>query len=86
LKGTFAMNLNKEARSGSSMVGWLDSVQLSEHDREIAKAYLRKTEAMCDFIWLVGAKIRAVFTRGTANRTRAGTGLSGQAPSVVHRA
>ena len=77
---------NNEPQSRWSMVGWLDSVQMSEHDRAIAKAYLRKTEAMCDFIWLAAARIRAVFARGPANRTPVGTELSGQVPSVDHRA
>ena len=28
---------------------------MRERDREIAKAYMRKTEAMLDLIWFVGA-------------------------------
>lgn len=75
-----------EPQSGWSIVDWLDSVQMSEHDRAIAKAYLRRTETMCDFIWLTAARIRAVFARGPANRTPVGTELSEQVPSVVHQA
>jgi hypothetical protein len=87
LKGHFAMGfLNNEARSGSSMVGWLDSVQMSEHDREIAKAYLRKTEAVIDLIWLAGSRIRAAFARGLVDRASVGARSSGQASTVAHRA
>jgi hypothetical protein len=72
-------SLKEETQSGSSMLGWLDSVQMSEHDREIAKAYLRKTEAVIDLIWLTGARIRAALARER-------TGPSGHAPRIAHRA
>lgn len=78
--------LNNETRSGSSMVDWLDSVQTSEYDREIAKAYLRKTEAVIDLIWLTGSGIRAAFARGLVDRASVGARSSGQASTVAHRA
>jgi hypothetical protein len=68
------------------MVGWLDSVQMSEHDREIAKAYLRKTETVLNLIWLAGARIRAALARRPVERALVGTGSSGQASRVGHRA
>lgn len=77
---------NNETQSGSSMVGWLDSVRMSEHDREIAKAYLRKTETVLNLIWLAGARIRAALARGPADRAPVGTGSSGQALRAGHRA
>jgi len=43
----------------SSMLNRVDDMCLSEHDREVAKAYMRKTEAALDLIWFVGAKTRA---------------------------
>jgi len=79
-------SLNNERQSGSSMVGWLDSVQMSEHDREIAKAYLRKTETALNLIWLAVARIRAALARGVVDRTPIGTGSSRQASRVAHRA
>jgi hypothetical protein len=79
-------SMNNEPQSGSSMVGWLDSVQMSEHDREIAKAYLRKTETVLNLIWLAGTKIRAALARGPIARAPVGTGSSGQASRVAHRA
>jgi hypothetical protein len=60
------------------MVDWLDRVQLSDRDREIARAYLRSSEAVLDLVWFVGARIRTVFARGTAIRSTGGTGLCGQ--------
>jgi hypothetical protein len=78
-------SINKETRPGSS-VGWLDGVQMSEQDRGIAKAYLRKTEAIFDLVWLAGARIRGIFARGPASRSPVGTGLPGQAPNPAHRA
>jgi hypothetical protein len=79
-------SLNNELQSSSSMVGWLDSVQMSEHDREIAKAYLRKTETVLNLIWLASARIRAALARGRIDRAPVGTGSSGQASGVAHRA
>jgi hypothetical protein len=79
-------SLTKEPQSGSSMVGWLDSVQMSEHDREIAKAYLRKTETALNLIWLVGARIRAALARGPVDRTPIGIGSNRQASRAAHRA
>lgn len=78
-------SIKKETQPGSS-VGWLDCVQMSEQDRRIAKAYLRKAEAMVDLVWLAGARIRGIFARGPANRAPVGTGLPGQAPRAAHRA
>ena len=78
-------SMNNKPKSGSSMVSWLDSVQMSEHDREIAKAYLRKTETALNLIWLAGARIRAALPRGRIDRATVGTGSSRQA-SVIHRA
>lgn len=43
----------------SSMLNRVDDMCLSEHDREVAKAYMRKTEAVLDLIWFVGARARA---------------------------
>jgi hypothetical protein len=73
-----------ETQSGLSVVDRLNGVRLSEHDREIAKAYLRKTEAMCDFIWLAGARIRAVFARGATTRTPIETGLTKKVAVAAH--
>lgn len=42
----------------SSMLNRLDDSPMGEHDREMAKAYMLKTEAMLDVIWFVGAGIR----------------------------
>jgi hypothetical protein len=86
LKGDFSMkSINKETQPGSS-VGWLDGVQMSKQDRRIAKAYLRKTEAIFDLVWLAGARIRGIFARVPADRASVGSGLPGQAPSAGHRA
>ena len=79
-------SMNTETQSGSSMVSWLDSVQMSEHDREIAKAYLRKTETMLDLIWLAGARIRAAVARGPVDRAPVRSGSSRQASRVAQRA
>lgn len=76
-------SINKAPEPMSSMLNRLDDTRMSEHDREIAKAYLCKIEAMLDLIWFVGARIRAAFARSPANRTRAGNGLSGQKRVVV---
>lgn len=41
----------------------MDGVQMRELDRRTAEAYLRKTEAVFDLIWLASARIRRVFAR-----------------------
>jgi hypothetical protein len=78
--------INKVAEPRSSMVAWLDNVQMSEQDREIAKAYLRKTEAVFDLLWLAGARIRAAFARGPqshAGRERVEWPKTGRGPAAI---
>jgi hypothetical protein len=83
LTGDFAMtSIDNEKRAEPSMVAWLDRVQLSDRDREMAKAYLRSSEALLDLIWLVGARIREVFARPSAMRTPVASVLGGQDPAV----
>jgi hypothetical protein len=79
-------SMNNDAQSSSSMVSWLDRVQMSEHDREIAKAYLRKTESVLNVIWLAGARIRAAFAHGPVDRAPVGSGSSRRASRVAQRA
>jgi hypothetical protein len=45
------------------MVGWMDGVQMRELDRRTAEAYLHKTEAVFDLIWLAGTRVRRLFAR-----------------------
>jgi hypothetical protein len=78
-------SLKVESQPGS-IVSWLDGVQMSKPDRKIAQEYLRKTEALVDFLWLVGAGIRAVFMRRPADRMPVGSGLGGQARNAAHQA
>jgi hypothetical protein len=73
---------DKETQPGSS-ADWLDRVQMSQRDREMARGYLRKTEAMVDLVWLAGERIRGLFARRPADPTPLGAGLSG--PDVAHR-
>jgi hypothetical protein len=85
LKGDSVMSsINKALEPMSSMLNRLDESRMSEHDREIAKAYLRKTEAMLDLIWFVGAKIRAAIAGVLGMRSRTGTGVSSQKRIAAH--
>ena len=54
----------------SSRLDRLDHSPMRERDREIAKAYLYKTEVMLDLIWLVGAKIRAAIAGALGMRSK----------------
>jgi len=63
-------SINKAPEPMSSMLNRLDDTRMSERDREIAKAYMRKTEAMVDLIWFVGAKIRAALAGGLGVRSK----------------
>jgi hypothetical protein len=79
-------SMSNNTQPGSSMVGWLDGVQMSEHDRKMAKAYLRKTESILNLIWLAGARIRTALAHSRVDRAPVGSGSSGHAPRVAHRA
>lgn len=68
----------------SSMLARLDASPLRERDREIAKAYMRKTEAMLDLIWFVGAAIRAAITTALARRSGTGTRVRGHKRIQAH--
>lgn len=70
--------VNRAPEPMSSIFSRLDGVRMSEPDRDIAKAYLRKTEAVLDLIWLAGARIRAAIVRTPGMRSKAGTRLSSQ--------
>jgi len=74
--------IDNNTRAEPSMMAWLDRVQLSDRDREMAKAYLRSSEAVLDLIWLAGARIRAMFARAPAIRTPAAGMLGGQDQAV----
>ena len=75
-------SIDQHTQAETSMVAWLDRVHLSDRDREMARAYLRGSEALLDLIWLAGARIRALFARGPAIRARVGTGLGSEAPAA----
>lgn len=77
-------SINKAPEPISSMLNRLDDSRMSEHDREIAKAYLCKIEAMLDLIWFVGAKIRAAIAGALGMRSRTGTGVSSQKRTAAH--
>ncbi len=68
-------SIHEEIRPGSS-AACLDRVRMSERDREMARGYLRKTEAVVELVWLVGEKIRGLFTRHPAGRRPLVAGLS----------
>lgn len=57
------------------MVNRLDDVRMSEQKREIAKAYVRKVEAMLDFIWLAAGKIGSAIVWVARGRTKTATEL-----------
>ena len=78
-------SINKAPQPVSSMLVRLDAARMSEHDREIAKAYLRKTEAMLDLIWFVSAKIRAAIAGALGMRSGTGVGISSQKRVAAHQ-
>ena len=52
-------SMKKASEPMPSIFARFDDSPMSERDREIAKAYMRKTEAVLDVIWFVGARLRA---------------------------
>lgn len=63
-------SIRKASEPMSSMLARLDDAHMNEHEREIAKAYLRKTEAVLDLVWLASATIRAAIARGLGMRSK----------------
>ena len=45
-------SVKKASESMSSMLARLDDTYMNEHEREMAKAYMRKTEAALELVWL----------------------------------
>lgn len=70
--------MNKTPEPMSSMLARIDNSLMRARDREIAKAYMRKTEAILDLIGFVSTKTRAAITGALGMRSRAGTGISSQ--------
>lgn len=60
----------KASESMSSMLARLDDTYMNEHEREMAKAYMRKTEAALELVWLAGTSIRAAIARGLGMRSK----------------
>ena len=52
----------------SSLVSWLDDVQMSEGRRSLARNQLQMTESLIDGVWSIAAGIRAAIARATARR------------------
>lgn len=77
-------SINKAREPLSSMLARLDNSPMRERDREIAKAYMHKTEAMLDLIGFVSTKIRAAITGALSMRSKAGTGVSSQKRRAAH--
>jgi hypothetical protein len=85
LKGDSVMSyVNQAPEPMPSMLARIDNSPMRERDREIAKAYLCKTEAMLDLIGFVSTKIRAAFAGALGMRSKAGTGVSSQKPRATH--
>lgn len=63
-------SINKAREPLSNMLARLDNSPMRERDREIAKAYMRKTEAMFDLIWFVGARIRTAIAGALGMRSK----------------
>jgi len=66
-------SINTALRTTSNMVEWLDSVRMSEADREIAKNQVRMSEAVIDAAWRAGGYVRAAIARVSATRGKAGS-------------
>ncbi len=63
-------SIEKASEPMSSMLARLDDTYMNEHERELAKAYLRKTDAVLEVIWLAGTGIRAAIGRGLGMRSK----------------
>jgi len=68
-------SINKAPRTTSSMLEWLDSVRMTESNREIAKNQVRMSEAVIDAAWRAARYVRAVIARRPARQ--AGKKLGG---------
>ncbi len=63
-------SINKAPRTTSSMLKWLDSVGMTESNREIAKNQVRMSEAVIDAVWRAGEYVRAAIAGRSAKQAR----------------
>lgn len=61
---------NKDPRTTSSMLEWLDSVRMTDANREIAKNHVRMSEAVIDAAWRAGRYVRAAIAGHSAKPAR----------------
>ncbi len=59
-------SINQASRTTSSMLEWLDSVRMTDANREIAKNQVRMSEAVIDAAWRAGRYVRAAITGHSA--------------------
>ena len=59
-------SINKGPRTTSSMLEWLDSVRMTEPNRQIAKNQVRMAEAVIDAAWRAAGYVRAVIARAAS--------------------
>ncbi len=63
-------SINKASRTTSSMLEWLDSVRMTEPNREIAKNQVRMSEAVIDAAWRAAEYVRAAIAGRSAKPAR----------------
>lgn len=63
-------SINKAPRTTSGMLEWLDSVRMTDANREIAKNQVRMSEAVIDAAWRAGRYIRAAIAGRPAKPAR----------------
>ncbi len=69
-------SIDKASRTTSSMVEWLDSVRMTEPNREIAKNQVRMSEAVIDAAWRAARYVRAAIAGRSAKQARKKLGSS----------
>ncbi len=65
-------SINRAPRTTSGMLEWVDRVQMTESDREIAKNQVRMSEAVIDAAWRAAGYVRALLARRSARHGKAG--------------
>ncbi len=65
-------SIHTTPRKTSSMLEWLDSVHMTESNREIAKNQVRMSEAVIDAAWRAAGYVRALLARRSARHGKTG--------------
>ena len=67
--------MKMKTNSNSGMINRLNTVRMSQQEREIAKAYMQKVEGIIHLIWLAGTTVSSALAWAGGRRKKAAVRL-----------